>query len=353
MSRSPSSAAASSRFTALRTRASLLCLALLLLVTLLFLTSLAVGSVAIPYREVLTILTGGEASRGTWETIVRDIRMPKAFTASLAGAGLAVSGLIMQTLFRNPLAGPSVLGIDAGASLGVAFVLLVADAGGLGIDAFGRVGAAGVGAAVVVAAILLAAERIRDNVTLLILGIMFGYVATAIVTVLMQYSGAEQMQQYLLWTFASFSSPIHQVPILGGFVTLGIFLAFLSAKSLNALLLGDTYARSLGVRIRWVRLQLLIASSLLVGAITAFCGPILFLGIAVPHLARGLVRTADHRVLLPTTLLSGAALALLADLLTLAPGSRDHQTLPINAILSLVGAPVVVWVILKQRQVRV
>jgi iron complex transport system permease protein len=340
-----------------RSRGLLLCTVLLILLAFLFVSELAAGSVAIPFSEVVSILAGKDASRQTWETIVWDIRMPKAMTALLAGGGLAVSGLIMQTLFRNPLAGPSVLGIDAGASLGVALILLVADGQGLGglgtLGSLGRVGAAGLGAAAVVTAILFFADRIADNVTILILGLMFGYVATAIVTVMMQYSDAEQMQQYLLWTFASFASPMQHVPVLFVFVLCGVVLAFLTAKSLNAMLLGETYARSLGVRIRQVRLVLLVSSSLLVGSITAFCGPILFLGIAVPHIARGLVRSADHRILLPATLLAGANLALLADLLTLVPGSRDNQTLPINAILSLVGAPVVAWVILRQREIRV
>lgn len=317
-----------------------------------FLATVATGSVNIPPRDVATVLLGGEATKPTWTTILRDIRLPKGITALLAGSALAVSGLLMQTLFRNPLAGPSVLGIDAGASLGVAIVVLLAGSDSSTASSFagtlGRVGAAGIGAAVVMLAVLLVAERIRNNVTLLILGLMFGYVATATVTVLMQYSGAERVQAYLIWTFASFSGVSWpHLRILAPSVVFGLAIAFATTKPLNALLLGESYARSLGVRVLGTRVKVVVSSSILVGAVTAFCGPILFLGIAVPHLARGLFRTADHRTLIPAVLLIGGLLALLADLLTRLPGRQE--TLPLNAILSLIGAPIVAWIVLTQK----
>lgn len=335
-------------------RRTALALALVILVAVLFVFSLAKGSVAIPLGDVLHILLGGTESRPTWQTIVQDIRLPKAIVALLAGAGLAVSGLVMQTLFRNPLAGPSVLGIDAGANLGVALVILMGRGAafeGIG-GTIGRVGAAGLGAAAVVACVLILAEHVRDNVTLLLLGLMFGYVATALVTVLLQLAAAERMQSFVLWTFGGFSGvPMDRIGILAAMVGVGVAMTLFSAKTLNALLLGDSYARSLGVRLRAARLGAVVSSSLLVGSITAFCGPILFVGVAVPHVARGLFRTSDHRLLIPTSLLVGAALTLLADLLTRIPGRSE--TLPVNAILSLAGAPIVAWVVLRQRAIRV
>ncbi|MFO0946469.1 MAG: iron ABC transporter permease [Planctomycetota bacterium] len=331
---------------------AILFLVLVAAIGVIFLLTVATGSVNIPLDDVAAVLLGNEASKRTWTTILWDIRLPKAITALLAGSALAVSGLLMQTLFRNPLAGPSVLGIDAGASLGVAIVVLLAGSDSQAASSFagtlGRVGAAGLGASVVVFAVLLVAERVRNNVTLLILGLMFGYVATATVTVLMQYSGAERVQAYLIWTFASFSGVSWpHLRILAPAVAFGLAIAVAVTKPLNALLLGESYARSLGVRVLRLRVQVVVSSSLLVGAVTAFCGPILFLGIAVPHLARGLFRTADHRTLIPAVLLIGGLLAMLADLLTRLPGRQE--TLPLNAILSLVGAPIVAWIVVTQK----
>ncbi len=325
-------------------------LVLFLSLVLLGLASLALGSVHIPLQDVLSILAGGEASRPAWSTIVLDFRLPRTLAALLAGAGLAVSGLLMQTLFRNPLAGPYVLGISSGASVGVAFLIL---GGGTAFLArFGLLGdlgvivAASLGAAVVLALVLAVARRVHP-LTLLILGVLFGYGALALVTLLVHFSPPQKVRAYLAWTFGSFSGVTWgQLALLAPLIVLGLLLAFLAAKALNALLLGETYGRTLGLEVGRLRVLLLSATSILAGGVTAFCGPIGFLGVAVPHLARALLATADHRLLLPATALAGASLALLADLVSRLPGSQE--VLPLNAVTALLGAPVIAWVILRR-----
>lgn len=331
----------------------------LLLLALLgaFLLSLFIGSVRIPLDEILGILLGATPERETWATIVLKFRLPKAVTAVLAGSALSVSGLQMQTMFRNPLAEPFVLGINSGASLGVALVVLAVGTtggtllAGLGfLSDFGIVVAASLGAGLVLLLVLGVARRV-ETMTLLILGLMFGYATSALVSVLLYFSIAERIQAYIAWTFGSFGGVTwSQMQVMAPTVLLGLAIAWLSAKPLNALLLGETYAQSLGLSVRRARLAVLVSASLMAGAITAFCGPIGFVGIAVPHLCRSLFGTSNHRQLVPATILMGGIVALLADLLAQLPGSQI--TLPLNAVTALFGAPVVTWVILRQRNLR-
>ncbi|MBK7897204.1 MAG: iron ABC transporter permease [Candidatus Promineifilaceae bacterium] len=331
---------------------------ILLLLALLgiFLLSLFVGSVRIPLGDILQVLLGGTAERETWTTIVLKVRLPKAVTAVLAGSALSVSGLQMQTMFRNPLAGPFVLGINSGASLGVALVVLAVGTGstllaGLGLlSDFGIVVAASLGAGLVLFLVLAVARRV-ETMTLLILGLMFGYATSALVSVLLYFSIAERIQAYIAWTFGSFGGVTwRQMQVMAPAVLLGLAIAWLSAKPLNALLLGETYAQSLGLSVRRARIGVLVSASLMAGAITAFCGPIGFVGVAVPHLCRSLFGTSNHRLLIPASILLGGIVALVADLLAQLPGSQI--TLPLNAVTALIGAPVVTWVILRQRNLR-
>jgi len=318
-----------------------------------FLLDLALGSVAIPLPEVYSILTGGEPAKPSWSYIVLAFRLPKALTASLAGAALAVAGLQMQTLFRNPLADPYILGINAGASLGVGLVVLATGAASGFLANLGLVGdlslilAAIAGAGLVTGLIIIAARWLQDSLTLLILGLMLGYATSAVVTMLISMSAPEQIQAFIGWTFGSFGGVTWRqlallAPVIGG----GLLLAWLMAKPLDALLLGEAYARSMGAQVPRLRFSLIAGTSVLAGAVTAFCGPIAFLGVAIPHLGRALLRTADHRWLVPATLLLGALAALLADLLAGLPG--DRGLLPLNAVTALLGAPVVIWIILRR-----
>lgn len=333
--------------------------ALALLVGLLlvvFLVALAVGSVSIPLDEIVTVLLGGEASREAWTNIILKFRLPKALTALLAGAALSVGGLLMQTLFRNPLADPFVLGIHSGASLGVALVVLAAGTvGGVLIAGIGLVGdlsivvAASLGAALVMLIVLAVARQVRSSVTLLIVGLMFGYLSSAIVSLLLYTSLPERIQTFVSWSFGSFGGVTWgQMPVFAPVVLVGLALSLVLSKTLNALLLGEGYARSMGVDVRRARALIVLCTALLAGAVTAFCGPISFIGIAVPHVCRGLFRTADHRTLLPAAMLVGATSALLASMAADMPGS--NLVLPLNAITALVGAPIVMWMILRQRE---
>ncbi len=327
-------------------------------VVVLFCASLALGSVRIPLHEVITILAGDSTGSTAWHQIVTQIRLPRAITAGLGGAALAVSGLQMQTLFRNPLAGPFVLGISAGASLGVALVVLTFGAGASALIAglsvaggFGLTVAASLGAGAVLGLVLLVSRRVEDNMTLLILGLMFGYASGAFVSVLIYFSASNAVQAYLIWTFGSFSGvTFSQLIVFGPAATIGLLVAACSTKSLNTLLLGERYAESMGLSVGYARVWILSSASLLAGVTTAFCGPVAFVGIAVPHLVRSLFSTSDHRVLLPGTCLMGAALALFADLVARLPGSQ--VTLPLNAVTALIGAPIVVWIVLRRRNLR-
>jgi iron complex transport system permease protein len=329
-------------------------LIILICLILAFLLDLALGSVDIPLNEVVKTLLGQEPEKVTWTHIILKFRLPKALTATLAGAALGVSGLQMQTLFKNPLAGPFVLGISSGASLGVALVVLTASAttptllADLGIISdFGLVIAASLGAASVLGMMLVVSRRVQDTMTLLILGLLFGYATSAIVSILLQFSSKERIQSYIMWTFGSFAGVTwKQLVVLIPVILLSLLGAVLQSKSLNALLLGESYARSLGLTVQKTRFSIITSASILAGAITAFCGPIAFLGVAIPHLCRSLFNTSDHRILIPSVTMMGAILALFADLFSQLAVSQ--MVLPLNAVTALIGTPVVTWVILRR-----
>lgn len=330
---------------------------LLLLLLVLFLLTIAAGSVTIPLDDVVRVLLGAEPDRPPWATIVTDIRLPRAVTAALAGAALGVGGLLMQTLFRNPLADPFILGVSAGASLGVALVVLLAGTAGTtlvgGLGVFGNLGVAGAaaaGAATVTVAVLLVSRRMTSPATVLIVGLMFGYATAAVVSVLIHsgFGRFERVRAYIAWGFGSFGGTTwSQLQILGPCVVAGLVLAVLLTKQLNALLLGDRYASSMGVNVGRARVVVVLAASMLAGVVTAFCGPIAFVGVAVPHMARGLLRTSDHRLLVPAVVVVGGVVALAAGLVAQLPG--QDATLPLNAVTSLIGAPVVVVLLLRLR----
>lgn len=328
---------------------------LLVVLVGIFLLSLSFGSVNIPIDQIMTVLMGGEAERTAWTNIVLKFRLPKATTAALAGAALGVSGLMMQTFFRNPLAGPFVLGISAGASLGVALVVLSAGTvGGMLLAGFGLSGdlllaaAAALGAGLTMFVVLIVANRVQSSMTLLILGLMIGYLVSALVSLLLYFAIPERIQAYINWTFGSFGAVTwDQMPILAMGVVVGLTMALTLTKSLNALLLGERYARTLGLNVGRTRILIVSATALLAGIVTAFCGPIGFIGIAVPHLTRSLLNTSDHRLLVPGTILVGAIVALTAGLIAEVPG--NNLILPLNAVTALIGAPVVIAVILRQR----
>lgn len=341
-----------------QSRTTILSIALILCI-LLFLLDLGLGSVSIPPFEVFKVLAGFSEGNELWEKIIFMIRMPKALSAILAGTALAVAGLQMQTLFHNPLAGPSVLGITAGASLGVAMIMLTGG-GVASIYAIKELGIGGswliviasaAGAALVMSLILLLSIRLKDNVSLLIIGIMVGNITISLVSIWQYFSEPEQIQDYLIWTFGSLGGVTSgQLKIFGIIVILGLLLTFLNSKALNTMLLGENYARSLGLNVFRSRTLIILTTSILAGVVTGFCGPIAFIGIAVPHLARTLLGTSDHRILIPATLVLGAAIMLACDIIAQLPGSQ--MALPINAITALFGSPVVVWVIVKRRNLR-
>ena len=325
----------------------------------LFCLDIMLGSVAIPFKEVFRIVTTGESENRAWLFIIEKIRLPKSITAILAGCGLSVSGLQMQTLFRNPLAGPSELGITAGAGLGVAAVMLAGGSSAsmyaisqLGISgSWLIIGMASLGSAGVLALILLIAGRIRDNVILLIVGVMIGTITLSIISIWQYFSQPEQLQEYIMWTFGSLGGVTgYHLYVLSGVVTGGLLLAFASSKSLNALLLGENYARSMGLSVGRTRLLIMLSTSLLTGSITAFCGPIGFVGIAIPHITRSLLGTSNHRVLIPATCLTGTVLLLLCDIIAQLPGTQT--VIPINIVTSLLGAPVVIWIIIRRNNLR-
>jgi len=334
-------------------------LGLVLLLLLAFLLDIAMGPVKIPLRDVLRILFSFRSGNSTWQFIVEQIRVPKACTAVLAGCGLSVGGLQMQTLFRNPLADASILGITAGASLGVATVML---AGGgmatlyaikeMGFSGSWFVtGAACLGAAAVMLVVLILSRRISNNVMMLIIGIMIGTITLSIVSIWQYFSEPELVKDFLLWNFGSLGGVSGgQLFILGVVVFIGLTLAFLSSKMLDALLLGENYARSMGLTVQRARVIIICSTSLLAGGITAFCGPIGFIGIAVPHMTRLLFRTSSHRILIPACCLTGTLLMLLCDVISQLPGSQT--VLPINIITALVGAPVVIYLLLRNKNIR-
>lgn len=327
-------------------------LGLALLAALVF--NLLFGSAAIPPASTLRILLGGEAGPESWHYIVWEYRLPKALTAVLVGSGLALSGLLMQTLFRNPLAGPFVLGISSGASLGAALLILGGSLlggwlGGILVSDTALAVASTLGSLLVLITVLLVSSRLKDAMALLIVGLMFGSITAALVTVLASFSDAEQLQQYIFWSYGSLGSlSWPQVGLLALVCLAGFGIGLWLLKSLNALLLGEKYAQSMGISLKRLRFWVILATSLLAGGITAFAGPIAFVGLAVPHLTRQWLGSSDHRVLLPGVALCGALLMLACD--TVAQWPFSSYVLPINAITSVLGAPVVIWLLLRRNK---
>ena len=323
---------------------------------LFFFLNLVLGSVSIPLRAVWNILWGTGNESVIWQNIIWKSRVPQALTALAAGAGLSVSGLQMQTVFRNPLAGPSVLGISSGASMGVAFVVLLSGSlGGVALSKLGFMGeialtiAAIAGALSIMALIVFVSQKVRGNVTLLIIGVMIGYIANAVIGVLKFFSVEEDIRAYVIWGLGSFARVSgDQMTLFICIMVVLLPLSFLLVKTLNLLLLGDAYARNLGLNIKRARLLVITCSGVLVAIVTAYCGPIIFLGLAVPHLCRGMFRTSDHRILMPASLLAGASLALVCNLIARMPGFEG--ALPVNSVTALVGAPVVMSVLFNKRR---
>ncbi|WP_179315830.1 FecCD family ABC transporter permease [Winogradskyella undariae] len=318
-----------------------------------FVLNISLGSISIPFSEVLKSLCSS-TDNDTWQVIIMEFRLPKALTAIMVGSGLGISGLLMQTLFRNPLAGPFVLGISSGASLGVAIVIL--GSGIFGslfatalIAKWSIVIAASLGSFLVLLAVLAVSNKVRDTMAILIIGLMFGSITSAVVSVLSYFSSAEQLQQYVFWGFGSLSNlSWYELLIFFIIYAVGLLLSIASIKGLNSLLLGDNYAKSLGLNLKQSRLIIILATSLIAGTITAFSGPIAFIGLAIPHLTRQLFKTTNHKILLPAVFLFGAIVMLICDSIAQVPGS--DYTLPINAITALIGAPVVIWLLVKQRK---
>lgn len=339
-----------------RSKTALLMMLLGVSIIIFFILNLLLGSVKIPIGDIFEILLGRKNDSVIWTNIIIKSRLPQSLTAAMGGAGLAVSGLLMQTVFRNPLAGPSVLGISSGASLGVACVVLLSGSiGGVALSKLGVVGevtitlSAIVGSLLIMALIAFVAQKVRGNVTLLIMGVMIGYIANAIIGVLKFFSAEEDIRAYVIWGLGSFSR------VSGGQTSVFIILmllslpaSFLLIKTLNLLLLGDEYAKNLGLDVKQARLLVIICSGVLVAIVTAYCGPVIFLGLAVPHICRGLFQTSNHAIILPASLLAGAALALLCNLIARMPGFEG--ALPVNSVTALVGAPVVIWVLFKKRR---
>lgn len=327
-------------------------LILVVLLLTLFVLNVSLGSVDIPFPEIVRALSGSSPADASTE-IVWDFRMPKALTCILAGSALSLGGLQMQTLFRNPLAGPDVLGLTSGASLAVSLIFMSGAGGGLFISPgpWSIAIAASTGCAAVFLVMLVIARKVRDNVSLLIVGLMVGAGTASIVSVLQYLSNAEQMQIYILWTFGSLGGlDWSELGVLSLILLAGVGLSVSAVKPLNAWLLGDEYAQSLGVDLKKSRLVFILSASILTGGVTAFCGPIAFVGIAVPHLVKLLIRSNNHKLTIPGVLIGGAALVLGCDILAQIPGAT--HVLPINAITAMIGAPVVIWVIIRQRIVR-
>ncbi len=323
------------------------------LIVVLFIANLFLGAIHIPAADVLRILTGDAAEKESWNYIVIQSRLPQAMTALLCGGSLAVSGLMLQTAFANPLAGPSILGISSGANLGVAIVMLAGGgmitAGETTIPGFMSVLIGGfAGAMIIMSVILSLSTFIRSNLMLLITGIMIGYIASSAISLLNYFSTEEGVHSYMIWGMGNFAGvSLQQMPLFATVCLIGLAVSVMLIKPLNALLMGNQYAESLGINIRITRNLLLTATGLLTAVTTAFCGPVSFLGLAVPHVARMILRTENHKVLLPATILCGSAAALICNLLCTLPGEKG--IIPLNVVTPLLGAPVIIYVILKQR----
>ncbi|MBP7010485.1 MAG: iron ABC transporter permease [Bacteroidales bacterium] len=321
------------------------------LLLLLAVADLCWGSIAIPLKDILAAFSKKE-SAGVLGEIVLNYRLPKVLTAIVAGSALSVSGLMMQTLFRNPLAGPDVLGVNAGASLGVAALTMFASTlsgFALGLGSWGLILAAITGALLVLLLVLFVSARIPDLVSLLIVGMMFGNISGAIVSMLQSLSNPDLLKIFVVWTFGSLSGVTwSMMPVLVLLVLTGLIMAYMMQKNMNAMLLGERYARGLGVRLNSMRFTMILSTALLAGSITAFAGPIAFIGITTPHIARGLFKTWDHTILLPAVMLCGSILLIACDLV--AQSAIFNNSLPINAVTALVGAPLIIWIILKNNR---
>lgn len=325
------------------------------LLLILSFASISMGSLDIPMGETVSAIFGGKGSK--WYDIIWEFRLPRTLTCILAGIALASSGLMMQTLFRNPLAGPDVLGLSSGASLLVAILILGGTQGAiflseLSLSPWGIALAASLGSGLVFGLIVAAAQKVKDNVSLLIIGLMIGAAAASMVTALQFLSKADDLQAFVIWTMGSVGGTgWSEINVLMLVTIIGIIIAIGSSKSLNTLLLGENYAQSLGVNVQRSRFIIVFSTCLMSGAVTAFCGPIAFVGLAVPHLVRIILNTSNHKILLPAVMMGGASLILLCDLLTQLAGRS--QSLPLNAITSLIGAPVVIWVVMRSRSSKI
>ncbi|MCP9612346.1 iron ABC transporter permease [Coprobacter tertius] len=330
---------------------------LIIIITILIISNLVIGSVHIPIRDIWAIITGGESEKSSWAFIILQSRLPQTITALFCGSALAVSGLLLQTVFNNPLAGPSILGINTGASLGVAIVMLlfggsIGTSGSITLSgSLAVVFGAFIGAGLILSIILFFSTLVRSNIMLLIIGIMIGYIASSVISLINFYATAEGVYYYTLWGMGDFSGvSLPQLPFFCISITAGLILALLLIKPLNALLLGERYAENLGVPIRRTRWILLVCTGILTATATAFCGPVSFIGLAVPHMARLLLGTSNHNILLPMTLLTGGAVALLCNLICVLPG--ETGILPLNAITPILGAPVIIYVIINQKKIQ-
>ena len=325
------------------------------LLIILFFLNISFGSVSIPFKDIFNSVIGGNVTKDSWETIIINFRIPKAITAVLVGSGLSICGLLMQTLFRNPLAGPFVLGISSGASLGVAILILGSSVfGGFlltsSLSNWSLPIAASLGAFLVLSAVIIAANRVRNTMTILIIGLMFGSLTSAVISVLAYFSEAAQIQQYLFWSFGSLGNlSWNEITVFIIIYTIGIVGTIFVIKPLNSFLLGENYAKSLGINVKKSRNIILLITSLLTGVITAFSGPIAFVGLAVPHIARMLFSSSNHKILLPAVAVIGAIVLLICDMIAQLPTSEF--TLPINAITSLFGAPVVIWLLVRKKRI--
>jgi iron complex transport system permease protein len=316
--------------------------------------SLVIGSVNIPPSEVFAALTGGETEKESWRYIILQSRLPQTITAMLCGSSLAASGLMLQTVFRNPLAGPSILGITNGASLGVAIVMLVT--GGMLVTPLSPIGelagasavilSAFIGAVAVIALLIAVSTMVRSNLMLLIVGIMVSYLVSSIVSLVYTIASADNIHSYVMWGMGSFNNvTLQQLPWFSAVTLIGLLMAILLIKPLNAIMLGDDYATNLGINVPRIRRHLLLVTGMLTAVATAYCGPVAFIGLAVPHIARLITRTADHLVLLPATIALGATIALLCNIVSVLP---EHSVIPLNAVTPLFGAPVIIYIIFKR-----
>ena len=324
------------------------------LLIILFVVNISLGSVSIPLHEIFNFLTGNSTSKESWNIILFNFRIPKAITAILVGSGLSISGLLMQTLFRNPLAGPFVLGISSGASLGVAFLILGSSLfGGFflanAVSNWSFPIAASVGAFLVLSAVIIAANRVRNTMSILIIGLMFGSLTSAVISVLAYFSEATQIQQFLFWSFGSLGNlSWNEILVFIVIYSIGMLATIAVIKPLNSFLLGENYAKSLGINVKKNRNIILLITSVLTGVITAFAGPIAFIGLAVPHIARMVFSTSNHKTLIPAVVILGAIIMLICDAIAQLPTSEF--TLPINAITSLFGAPIVIWLLIRKKK---